>query len=142
MKTSTQIKREGKQLYRLCLIDGLLDETRARQVVQRVIAAHQRGYVAMLSHFQRLVRLYREAHTANIETAVQLPADLQATVVNHLANTYGPGIKTQFALKPALIGGMRIKVGSDVFDGSVQSELAALEKNFEITAVNGRATVS
>ena len=142
MKTSTQIKREGKQLYRLCLIDGLLDETRARQVVQRVIAAHQRGYVAMLSHFQRLVRLYREAHTANIETAVQLPADLQATVENRLTNIYGLGIKTQFALKPALIGGMRIKVGSNVFDGSVQSELAALEKNFEITAVNGRATVS
>jgi F-type H+-transporting ATPase subunit delta len=132
MKTSTQIKREGKQLYRLCLVDGLLDETRARQVVQRVIAAHQRGYVAILSHFQRLLRLYREAHTANIETAVELPADLQATVENRLTNIYGLGIKTQFALKPALIGGMRIKLGSDVFDGSVQSELAALEKNFEI----------
>ena len=132
MKTSTQIKREGKQLYRLCLVDGLLDETRARQVVQRVIAAHQRGYVAILSHFQRLLRLYREAHTANIETAVELPADLQATVENRLTNIYGQGIKTQFALKPALIGGMRIKLGSDVFDGSVQSELAALEKNFEI----------
>ena len=142
MKTSTQIKRQGKQLYRLCLVDGLLDETRARQVVQRVIAAHQRGYVAMLSHFQRLVRLYREAHTANIETAVQLPADLQATVENRLTNIYGQGIKTQFALKPALIGGMRIKVGSNVFDGSVQSELAALEKNFELTVANRRATVS
>ena len=142
MKTSTQIKREGKQLYRLCLVDGLLDETRARQVVQRVIAAHQRGYVAMLSHFQRLVRLYREAHTANIETAIQLPADLQATVQSRLTNIYGPGIKTQFALKPALIGGMRIRVGSDVFDGSVQSELAALEKNFEITAASRRSTVS
>jgi F-type H+-transporting ATPase subunit delta len=142
MKTSTQIKRQGKQLYRLCLVDGLLDETRARQVVQRVIAAHQRGYVAMLSHFQRLVRLYGEAHTANIETAVQLPADLQATVENRLTNIYGQGIKTQFALKPALIGGMRIKVGSNVFDGSVQSELAALEKNFELTAANRRATVS
>jgi F-type H+-transporting ATPase subunit delta len=43
---------------------------------------------------------------------------------------YGPGIKTQFGLKPALIGGMRIKVGSDVYDGSVQSELAALEESF------------
>jgi len=130
MKTSTQIKREGKQLYRLCLVDGLLDETRARQVVQRVIAAHQRGYVAILSHFQRLLRLYREAHTANIETAVELPADLQATVENRLTNIYGQGIKTQFALKPALIGGMRIKVGSNVFDGSVQSELELLEKRF------------
>lgn len=136
MKTSTQIKRAGKQLYRLCLVDGLLDETRARQVVQLVMATHQRGYLAMLSHFQRLVRLYREAHTANIETAVQLPADLRDTVENRLTNLYGPGVKTQFALKPELIGGMRIKVGSDVFDGSVRSELAALEKNFGFAAAN------
>jgi len=138
MKTSTQIKREGKQLYRLCLVDGFLDETRARQVVNRVIAAHQRGYLVILSHFQRLVRLYRDAHTANIETAVQLPVDLRATVEDRLTNIYGSGVKTQFALKPELIGGMRIKVGSDVFDGSVRSELAALEKNFGIAAANQR----
>lgn len=136
MKTTTQIKRAGKQLYRLCLVDGLLDETRARQVVQLVMATHQRGYLAMLSHFQRLVRLYREAHTAKIETAVQLPADLRDTVENRLTNLYGPGVKTQFALKPELIGGMRIKVGSDVFDGSVRSELAALEKNFGFAGAN------
>jgi F-type H+-transporting ATPase subunit delta len=44
---------------------------------------------------------------------------------------YGPAIQTEFSLNPALIGGMRIKVGSDVYDGSVQSQLATLEKSFE-----------
>jgi F-type H+-transporting ATPase subunit delta len=137
MKSRTQVRREGKQLYRLCLVNGLLEEARVRQVVKRVIDAHRRGSLALLAHFQRLVRLYRETHTANVETALRLPDDLQATVEKRLMDIYGPAIKTQFAVTPALIGGMRVKVGSDVFDGSVRSELAALEKTFGATTVNG-----
>ena len=51
---------------------------------------------------------------------------------------YGPGISTSFAHNPALIGGMRIHVGSDVYDGSVRAGLDALEKSFGITSTNGR----
>jgi F-type H+-transporting ATPase subunit delta len=130
MKTSRQIKREAKRLYRLCLVEGVLDEGRVRQVVQLLIEGRHRGYLALLSGFQRLVRLDRQAHTARVETAVPLPPDLLASVQARLAGAYGTGISMQFAVLPALIGGMRIRVGSDVYDGSVQSELAALEKSF------------
>ena len=34
MKITKKAKREAKQLYRFCLVNGLLDENRARQVVQ------------------------------------------------------------------------------------------------------------
>lgn len=130
MKSDTQIRRDARQLYRLCVVDGLLDGGRVLQVVQQVIAGKRRGYLAMLSYFERFVRLDRAAHTADVETAIPLPVDLQASVQSRLAKVYGPGINTQFALKPALIGGMRIRVGSDVYDGSVQFELATLEKRF------------
>jgi F-type H+-transporting ATPase subunit delta len=129
MKTSKQIERQVRQLFRLCFVNGLLDEGRVHQVVDRAIQARRRGYTAVLSDFCRLVRLDRAAHTASVETAVPLPSDLQAGVQARLRRVYGPGINTQFGLEPALIGGIRIKVGSDVYDGSVQSELAALEKN-------------
>jgi len=59
-----------------------------------------------------------------------LPADLRASVQAGLRSTYGPGIDILFVHRPALIGGMRVKVGSDVYDGSVQSGLAALERGF------------
>ena len=87
--------------------------------------------MALLMHFQRFVRLDCEAHTANVETAAPLPPDLQVDVHARLKDRYGSAIQTQFSLKPELIGGMRIKVGSTVYDGSVQSELVALEKSFE-----------
>jgi F-type H+-transporting ATPase subunit delta len=130
MTTKAQIRRAAKQLYQLCRVDGLLNQDRVRRAVQLVVESKRRASMELLSHFQRLVRLDREAHTANIESALPLPADLKADLQARLENLYGPGIDTQFAVDPALIGGMRIKVGSDVFDGSVQSELQLLEKSF------------
>ena len=130
MKTTRQIKREAKRLFRLCLVNGLLDEACARRVVQRIIDANRRGGLALVSHFKRLVKLDSARHTAQVESAVPLPEDLRARVQAGLARTYGPGISASFAHNPELIGGMRIKVGSDVYDGSVRGRLAEMEKGF------------
>jgi F-type H+-transporting ATPase subunit delta len=74
---------------------------------------------------------------AEVETAVPIPADLQASVQARLTNAYGGGVSTQFVVQPALIGGMRIRVGNDVYDGSVLSGLVVLQKSFGIANTNG-----
>jgi len=130
MKVSKQTRREAKQLFRSCCANGMLDEARARKMVQRVLEAKPRGYIAILSHFQRLVKLDLDRRTAKVESATPLSQDLQAKVQAGLARAYGPGLNLSFGQNPALIGGMRIKVGSDVYDGSVQARLAALQESF------------
>jgi F-type H+-transporting ATPase subunit delta len=81
----------------------------------------------MLKQFQRLIRLDRERHSARIESAAPLSDALRADVAASVRRTYGPGIETSFSENPALIGGIRIKVGSDVYDDSIRARLAALE---------------
>ncbi len=81
----------------------------------------------MLSDLQRLVRLDRERHTAVVESATSLSDDVREDVKTGLARIYGTELETSFEHNPALIGGMRIRVGSDVYDGSVRSKLEALE---------------
>lgn len=130
MKTTRQAQREAKRLFRLCLVDGSLDESRVRGVVQRVIEAGRPGNLALLSRFQRLVRLDRARQSAEVESAVPLSADLRASIEAGLAHVYGRGLVISFADNPALIGGVRIKVGSDVYDGSVRAGLSALEARF------------
>ncbi len=130
MKVSKRTRREAKQLFRCCFANGLLDEQRARQVVQRVVQAKPRGYIGILSHFQRLVKLDLDRRTAKVESAAPLPQDLQAQVRADLGRVYGPGLNISFAQNAALIGGMRIRAGSDVYDGSVQARLAALRESF------------
>jgi F-type H+-transporting ATPase subunit delta len=130
MKSTKQARRDAKQLFRLCLQNGLLDEEQARHVARRVADTTNRERFMVLSQFRRLVRLDRARHTATVESATPIPTGMQASVHAGLSRVYGPGLKTSFAHSPSLIGGMRIKVASDVYDGSIQARLAALEAHF------------
>ena len=111
-------------------MNGLLDENRARQAVQQILQLKPRGYLGILSHFQRLVKLDIEGRTAKVESAIPLAPDIQAKVQSGLTRHYGQGLAISFVQNPALIGGLRIQVGSDVYDGSVQGRLNALQESF------------
>jgi F-type H+-transporting ATPase subunit delta len=74
MKASKQARREAKQLFRACQENGLLDENRARQAVDQILAARPRGYLGILGHFQRLLKLDADRHLARVESAVPLSA--------------------------------------------------------------------
>jgi F-type H+-transporting ATPase subunit delta len=130
MKISKQAKRDAKQLFNGCRVSGMLDENRVRQTVGAVVAQKPRGYVGILSHFLRLVKLDIERRTARIESAVDASDALQQSLRAKLAQRYGQGLDVSFAVNPALIGGLRVKVGSDVFDGSVRARLNELEASF------------
>jgi F-type H+-transporting ATPase subunit delta len=127
MKISKQARRDSKRLFNVCKVGGVLDESRVRQTVTAVIAQKPRGFVGILSHFQRLVKLDIERRSAHIESAVVASDALQSSVKANLAGRYGQGLNVSFTVNPSLIGGLRVKVGSDVYDGSVKARLAELE---------------
>ena len=130
MQTTKQAERDAKKLFRACLVNGSLDEARVRGVVQLVLAAGGGGRLGVLSRWLRLVRLDRAKRLADVESAVPLPADARAALEAALVRVLGADLATSFADDPALIGGVRVKVGSDVYDGSIQGHLAAIESRF------------
>ena len=127
MKISKQARRDAKQLFRSCRVNGVLDEAKVRRVVQQVIASKPRGYIPILAHFQRLLKLDFDRRTARVESPVPLADPQQAAIKANLAHRYGEGLIFAFTQNPGLIGGLRVQIGSDVFDGSVEARLAALE---------------
>ena len=112
MKISKQARRDGKSLFNNCKVNGLLDENRVRQTVSAVISQKPRGYVAMLSHFQRLLKLDIDRRTARVENAVESSPALVESIKAQIAKRYGSGLNVQFATNPALIGGIRQMVYS------------------------------
>lgn len=130
MSSSKQIRREAKQLFKLCLVNGQLDEGRARQIVTHVLESKPRSYLVILKHFQRLLKIEILRRTARVETATAIAPDLQSAIQANLTRVYGAGLTFDFAPNAELIGGMRIRVGSDVYDGSVRGRLDDLKEKF------------
>jgi F-type H+-transporting ATPase subunit delta len=137
MNRTKQAKRDAKELFRFCLANGLLDETRVRQVVQRVSESRNRNRLNVLTEFRRLVKLEDTRHTATVESAAPLLPEMQAGIQTDLSRLYGKGLNVSFALTPGLIGGMRVRVSSDVYDGSIRARLADLETRFSSNGVHG-----
>lgn len=126
MKGKRKQRQAARELFQLCLVDGRLDENRARLVVRTLASSPRRGALQILSGFHRLVRLEYGRRNATVESASPLAADLQQKIESGLDRLYGSHLTTSFGQNPALIGGVRIKVGSDVYDGTIRARLAAL----------------
>jgi len=130
MKISKQALRETRQLFRSCQVNGILDEARVRQAVTLLLAKKPRGYVEILSRLHRLVKLDVDRRTARVESATPLAADQQSQVAAQLTKVYGAGLDLSFTANAALLGGLRIQVGSDLYDGSVKTRLDKLAQSF------------
>ena len=79
MKSTKEMKREAKHLFRLCFVNGSLDEDRVRGVLQGILGSKRRGSLPLAGQFQRLVSLDRLRHTAKVESAVPLPQTCRQT---------------------------------------------------------------
>jgi F-type H+-transporting ATPase subunit delta len=130
MKTPREARRDAHELWRACLTDGTLDEARARAVVDLMLRGRRSGAQAVLKQFFRLLRLHDAEHTAIVASAAPLVPPLRAEIEMGLARLYGSRVTATFVVDPSLIGGVRVQVGSDVYDGSVRAGLAALESRF------------
>ena len=130
MKISKQAQRDARQLFRSCSVNGLLDESRVRQVVSLLAAKKPRGYVEILSRLHRLVGLNLAQRSARVEGAVAVSTEQQATIKSDLEKRYGAGLDVSFSVTPSLLGGLRIQVGSDLYDGSVKTRLEKLAQSF------------
>jgi F-type H+-transporting ATPase subunit delta len=127
MKLSKEARRLSKDLFRASFSEGRLDSAKVRTIAQKIIDSKPRYYVDILKDYQRLVRLEVEKHHALVESAVELDESTRGQLEQSLRAKYGSDLTTQFAIAPELIGGLRVKLGSNVWDSSVRERLNRLE---------------
>jgi len=126
MKISKDATRAARQLMRACIANGRLHPSRVKAVTKRVMEAKPRAYLQILTAFERLVRLEIEKRHALIETAERLTPQLRDQLRADLQKKYGEDLEMEFVVNPELIGGLRVKVGSHVWDGSVRGRIESL----------------
>lgn len=128
MKLSREARRQSKELFDLSIVDGRLDENRLRTIATEIVEKKPRHHVQMLKFITRLTRLEVARHHAVVESATQLSDEKRTEISSNLATKFGK-ITAEFRHSPSLIGGLRVKLGSNVWDGSIQSRLETLKQS-------------
>ncbi|MEO5754634.1 MAG: F0F1 ATP synthase subunit delta [Chthoniobacterales bacterium] len=128
MKISKDIRQLSRNLARSSYVDGELSRERIGSIVRAIIEKKPRNYIQLLKNYQRLLRLEVEKRLATIESATELDPEASRQIVAGLEKTYGTGLSTNFVVNPALLGGVRVRVGSNVWDSSVKNRLERLQQ--------------
>ncbi len=128
MKIDRQSRQSAKKYFRACRkTDGSVNEQGIREIIQLLVDQKPRNYLAVLTHLYRLIELALEENTVRIESATPL-ADRGASVFADLERTYGPASRTSYEENPNLLGGLRIRRGNNIWDGSLSGRLNRLQQ--------------
>lgn len=128
MKINKETRQLSRELLRASFVDGKLDSGRISSLLKSLVEKKPRHYIQLLEAYKRLLRLEIEKRTATIETATELSPEAGEQIMANLRRRYGHDLTANFVVDPALLGGMRIRVGSDVWDSSVRNRLHRLQQ--------------
>jgi F-type H+-transporting ATPase subunit delta len=115
------------------LIDGLVVgkvDAVTKTLVDQLIR-HPRGQrvVEGLAELAELAAKRRQRSVAHVRSAVELTAEQIDRLTTTLTTIYSRPIALHVEVDPRLQGGLQIKIGDEVIDGSVAGRLAALRRN-------------
>jgi F-type H+-transporting ATPase subunit delta len=116
----------ARQLFALSLVDGVVSAERVGGVLEYVEQHKTPNPVMVLKAYQRLIATELAKGVAVVEHAGTINDTLLAAVATAMTNKYGRPVTATAQPNPALLAGLRIRVGDDVYESSVAGQLAAL----------------
>jgi len=128
MKINKEIRQLSKEVLRASFTDGQLDRGKIASLVQSLIAKRPRRFMEILQYYKRLLRLEIDKRHARIESATELSPEAAFEIGARLKRKYGEDLTTEFVVDPTLLGGIRVRVGSDVWDGTLRNRLERLQQ--------------
>jgi len=129
VKISKDMRQLSRNLVRDSYVNGSLDRETINAIGRAIAEQKPRDYVRLLKNYHRLLRLELDKKRVTIESAAELDPEASRQILAGLEKNYGTGLTTNFVVNPALLGGVRVRVGSDVWDSSVRNRLERLRQN-------------
>ena len=114
-----QVQHLARQLFRLSLVDGAVSSERVAGVLAYIEKHKPASPLALVKAYQRLIATELAKSQAVIEHAGSIS---DAT----MSRRYGRAITAQSKPHDALLAGVRVRVGDDVYESSVAGQLAGL----------------
>ena len=117
--------------HKRAVLEDLLARSRVRETSAsflRVLLKNQRlaQLPEIAERFRQILDERGGIVAAEITTARPIPAELKKALHDTLAAATGRTVRLTFATDEAIIGGLVARIGSTIFDGSVESNLERL----------------
>lgn len=126
MKISKASNEFANRVYRMCTENGTLNEEKLSRSISFLSENRPNDYRGVLMALRKLVRLDVDERTVYVESAINLSAEETERVKTSITKKHGENLLFNFRTNPELIGGMKVRVGSQVYDGSVLSKINRL----------------
>jgi F-type H+-transporting ATPase subunit delta len=112
---------------RIALLDSVVaDKVHpiTRQLLQDAVSSERkRSMLLAIDDLLQVAAARKEQSVARVTTPVELSAEQQSRLAGVLTELYGRPISVRTALDPAIRGGLVVRVGDEVIDGSITTRL-------------------
>ena len=121
-----QIQLLARQFFKLSVVDGALSADRVSGVLAYVEKHRPAHTIAVLKVYSRLVAAEVARGRAVVEHAGLVQDSVLATISAAMMKKYSRPITSVAKRNDALLAGLRVRVGDDVYESSVSGQLANL----------------
>ena len=121
-----QIQLLARQLFKLSIVDGVVSPDRVAGILQYIEKHAPAHSVLALKAYRRLIATELAKSEAMIEHAGTVAAPALNAIAATMTKKYGRTITTATRPNPKLLAGLRVRVGDDIYESSVSSQLATL----------------
>lgn len=121
---------EGKQQLVRDLVGDQVDDTTTVLLGQAVAGRH-RSLTNTLAYYQRLAAARRDSMIATVWVASPLTEDQHGRLAAALAAQHDKAIHLNVIVDPEVLGGVRVSVGDEVLDSTVESRLTQARRRLE-----------
>jgi F-type H+-transporting ATPase subunit delta len=120
------VARKADLLHRL--IDGKVAGVSSALIERAVVAPRGRTIERVLDDYAQLAAERRERLIAHVTSAVDLSDEQQERLGESLQREFGRKIRLQVVVDPSLLGGITVRIGDELIDGSVLRHLGAARR--------------
>ncbi|MGB1127158.1 MAG: F0F1 ATP synthase subunit delta [Opitutales bacterium] len=129
MTRDKKVLQFAKKLVEMSRDNGVVTEAKVAEVLAGIKQVKPRHELLVLKAYLHYIRKAVAEQTAVVATPGTLSPEALSAIEVNLTAVYGRPISARIESAPALIAGVRVRVGDDVYDASVAGHLKRLAEN-------------
>lgn len=126
MAADKQTKLLAKQLFKLSVVNGVVSPEQVAGVLGWVEKHSPRRPVALLKAYHHRIAIELAKSRAEVEHAGPVSDATLKQIEAAMTKRYARVVTASAKPNPKLLAGLRVRVGSDVYESSVAGQLAKL----------------